>query len=98
MPLLLVCCCPARCGSWRPLLPPSAACSLPTGLLSDGAVPLPAAPLVPCGNCSLRPVLCHVQAMFQTPVSAVSLVAEELHFISRAGDWACSAGRAGVPR
>ncbi|PRW44843.1 prolyl endopeptidase-like isoform A [Chlorella sorokiniana] len=34
-------------------------------------------------------------AMFQTPVSAVSLVAEELHFISRAGHWACSTGRAG---
>lgn len=42
-------------------------------------------------------VLFQLQAMFQTPVSAVSLVAEELHFISRAGDWACSAGRAGAP-
>lgn len=36
-----------------------------------------------------------MQQMFGTPVAAVSLVAEELEFISRAGQWACSAGRAG---
>lgn len=36
-----------------------------------------------------------MQQMFGTPVAAVSLIAEELQFISRAGQWACSAGRAG---
>lgn len=36
-----------------------------------------------------------MQQIFGTPVAAVSLIAEELQFISRAGQWACSAGRAG---
>ncbi|KAL4448329.1 hypothetical protein ABPG75_005548 [Micractinium tetrahymenae] len=36
-----------------------------------------------------------MQRMFDTPVAAVSLIAEELEFISRAGQWACSADRAG---
>jgi hypothetical protein len=37
-----------------------------------------------------------MKQMFETPVAAVTLIDEELHFISRAGDWACSAGRPGA--
>ncbi|PSC70418.1 Serine threonine-kinase CTR1 [Micractinium conductrix] len=36
-----------------------------------------------------------MQQMFQTPVAAVSIIGEELDFVSRAGDWACSATREG---
>ena len=33
--------------------------------------------------------------MFDTPVAAVTLIDEDLQFVSRAGEWACSASRAG---
>lgn len=36
-----------------------------------------------------------MKQMFETPVAAVTLIDVDLHFVSRAGDWACSAGRPG---
>ncbi|KAI3426335.1 hypothetical protein D9Q98_008708 [Chlorella vulgaris] len=36
-----------------------------------------------------------MKQMFETPVAAVTLIDDDLHFIARAGDWACSAGRQG---
>jgi hypothetical protein len=36
-----------------------------------------------------------MKQMFETPVAAVTLIDDDLHFVARAGDWACSAGRQG---